>query len=240
MADNEWRGRRVAFIGDSITEGVGSDKAYHEYLAEWLGIEALNYGVNGAQTDHMITLAGRLKAEHPDVDAVFVMGGTNDFNHGLPMGAFFTESEAEVNHNGVIVRRKRRDFVMDTACFCGRLNTLLSDLKNGFPMAQIVLMTPVHRGFAEFSAENVQPDEMWANAQGLYIDDYVRAVKEAASIWSVPAIDLFTCSGLLPRELPYDVFFHDAQTDRLHPNARGHERMARVIAAALRAIPARV
>ena len=38
----------------------------------------------------------------------------------------------------------------------------------------------------------------------------------------------------------YSEFFHDAETDCLHPNARGHERMARVIAAALNAIPAEV
>ena len=58
-----WRGKRAAFIGDSITEGVGSEKAYHEYLGEWLGIEALNYGVNGAQTHEMRIFARRLKAE---------------------------------------------------------------------------------------------------------------------------------------------------------------------------------
>ena len=72
----QWRGKRVAFIGDSITEGVGSERAYHEYLAEWLGLEALNYGVNGAQTDEMLGFARRLRGEHPNVDAVFALGGT--------------------------------------------------------------------------------------------------------------------------------------------------------------------
>ena len=235
-----WRGRRAAFIGDSITEGVGSDKAYHEYLAEWLGIEALNYGVNGAQTKDMLSFARRLEKEHPEVDAVFVLGGTNDFNHGLPMGEFFTTRFAAVNHNGEEVVRLRRDLVMDERCFCGRLNLLMSEIKRGFPMAQVVLMTPVHRGYAIFSETNVQPDESWANSQGLFIDDYAAAVRRAAEIWSAPLIDLFAASGLLPAFGEYAPFFHDAETDCLHPNARGHERMARVIAAALNAIPARV
>ena len=130
---DQWRGKRVAFIGDSITEGVGSDKAYHEYLAEWLGLVPLNYGVNGAQTDYMLGLARRLRAEHPDVDAVFVLGGTNDFNHGVPLGEFYTARYEPVNHNGQEVVRLHRAWVLDDACFCGRLNLLLGELKRGFP-----------------------------------------------------------------------------------------------------------
>ena len=235
-----WRGKRVAFIGDSITEGVGSDRAYHQYLAEWLGIEAFNYGVNGAQTDYMRALAQRLEREHPDVDAVFVFGGTNDFNHGLPMGEFFTTHYDAVNHNGETVVRLRREYVMDEKSFCGRLNLLLSEIKRGFPRAQVVVMTPIHRGFAEFGPQNIQPEELWANAQGLFIGDYAEAVRRAAALWSVPLIDLYRDSGLLPRFGEYAPFFHDGQTDNLHPNARGHERIARVIAAALNAIPAAV
>ena len=235
-----WRGKRVAFIGDSITEGVGSEKAYHEYLAEWLGIEALNYGVNGAQTHEMRRFAQRLKAEHPDVDAVFILGGTNDFNSGLPMGEFFTTRYDTVNHNGHNVVRLKREWVMDENTFCGRLNLLMSEIKRSFPKAQVILMTPVHRGFAVFSDDNVQPDESWANAQNLFIDDYAAAVRRAAELWSAPLIDLFRDSGLLPAFPEYSEFFHDAETDCLHPNARGHERMARVIAAALNAIPAEV
>ena len=235
-----WRGRRVAFIGDSITEGVGSDKAYHQYLSEWLGIEALKYGVNGAQTDFMLDLARRLEKEHPEVDAVFVFGGTNDFNHGLPMGEFFTTRYDTVNHNGESAVRLRRELVLDDKSFCGRLNRLLGELKRGFPRAQVVVMTPIHRGFAVFSETNVQPEELWANAQGLFIEDYAEAVRRAARVWSAPLIDLYRDSGLLPALGESAPFFHDAATDNLHPNARGHERIARVIAAALNAIPARV
>ena len=232
-----WRLKRVAFIGDSITEGVGSEKAYPQYLSEDLGIEALNYGVNGAQTDQMFFFVQRLEREHPDVDAVLLFGGTNDFNHGVPLGEFFTAKEETVNHNGETVRRLHREFVMDAHCFCGRLNLLMSEAKNAFPRAQVLAMTPIHRGFATFGPQNVQPDESWANAQGLFIDDYVSAVRRAADLWSLPVIDLYRDSGLLPASEVYGAYFHDPVTDRLHPNALGHERIARVIAAALRALP---
>lgn len=231
-----WQGRKVAFIGDSITEGVGTDKAYHAYLAEWLGITALNYGVNGAQTSDMRAFAARLKEEHPDVDAIFVFGGTNDFNDGIPMGSFFTERYEKVDHNGAVALRRHRAYDMDENTFCGRLNRLFGALKRDFPEAQIIAMTPIHRGYATFGADNVQPDELWANAQGLFIGDYVEAVRRAADIWSLPLIDLFRDSGLMPALGAYSRFFHDARTDCLHPNARGCERIAKTIRAALNAI----
>ena len=231
-----WRGKRAAFVGDSITEGVGSERAYHQYLAEWLGLTALNYGVNGAQTCHMRHFVQRLKRENPDVDAVFVFGGTNDFNNSLPMGEFFTARYAAVNHNGQTVTRLKREPVMDESSFCGRLNLLLGEIKRGFPGAQTVLMTPIHRGYAIFGEDNVQPDESWANGQGLFIGDYAEAVRRAADIWSVPVIDLYRCSGLMPALGEYAPYFHHPDTDNLHPNALGHERIARTIVAALNAI----
>ncbi len=228
-----WQGKKVAFIGDSITEGVGSDKTYHAYLAEWLGITALNYGVNGAQTCDMHRFALRLKDEHPDADAVFVFGGTNDFNDGIPMGTFFDECCEQVNHNGTEVMRRHRTLNLDGNTFCGRLNLLFGEIKRGFPAAQVFVMTPIHRGYATFGDDNVQPDEFWANAQGLFIGDYVEAVRRAADLWSMPLIDLYRDSGLLPAFGEYAAYFHDAQTDNLHPNARGHERIARTIKAAI-------
>ena len=231
-----WSGKQVAFIGDSITQGVGSEKAYHQYLAEWLGLEALNYGVNGAQIADMITLEHRLKVEHPNVGAVFLLGGTNDYNHGVPIGEFYRESREKVNHNGAMVMRLHRQYLFDEHTFCGRLNILLRQLKIDFPRSQVVLMTPIHRGFASFGTDNVQPDELWANAQDLYIDDYVRTLRHAADLWSLPLIDLFRNSGLLPILDEYAGDFHDPTTDRLHPNAAGHLRIARGIMAKMNEI----
>ena len=99
-------------------------------------------------------------------------------------------------------------------------------------------MTPIHRGYATFGENNVQPDELWANAQGLFIEDYVDAVRRAAGIWSLPLIDLYRDCGLLPALGEYAEFFHDSATDMLHPNARGHARIARTIMAALSSITA--
>ena len=70
------------------------------------------------------------------------------------------------------------------------------------------------------------------------MDDYVSALREAGSLWSVPVIDLFAVSGLFPVNDAYAQFFHDADTDRLHPNAAGHDRIAKTLVYQLLALPA--
>lgn len=91
-------------------------------------------------------------------------------------------------------------------------------------------MTPLHRGFAQFREKNVQPDERYANGQGLYIDDYVEAIKKAGTYWSVPIIDLFGTAGLSPIVPAHDIYFANKEKDLLHPNTAGHERIAQTIA----------
>lgn len=105
-------------------------------------------------------------------------------------------------------------------------------------MKQIILLTPIHRAQARFSKENIQPEESFPNKLGLYVDEYVNVVKEAANVWAVPVIDLNSISGLYPLLDEHAPYFHDAQTDRLHPNANGHYRMAKALAYQLLAYPA--
>ena len=63
--ENQWTGKQVAFLGDSITDSihVGTDKCYWEYLAEWLGFHPLVYAKNGNQWNGVMHQAERLKSE---------------------------------------------------------------------------------------------------------------------------------------------------------------------------------
>ena len=67
---------------------------------------------------------------------------------------------------------------MDESTFRGRINRVLSYLKSNFPQQQIILLTPIHRAQARFSADNIQPEEAFPNRLGLYIDDYVEVIIE--------------------------------------------------------------
>jgi hypothetical protein len=133
--------------------------------------------------------------------------------------------------------RKYRTPVMNDTTFCGRINKVMSYLKNNYPQQQIIIMTPIHRGFAQFSDKNVQPDENFANSQGLYVETYVNTLKQAAANWAVPLIDLYTISGLYPLADAQAQYFHDKETDRLHPNALGDYRLAKTIQYQLLALP---
>ena len=70
------------------------------------------------------------------------------------------------------------------------------------------------------------------------MEDYIRVIREAADIWSVPLIDLYRESGLLPTEGVYAKCCRDKDgTDMLHPNTEGHRRLAELIRLKLLSLP---
>jgi len=238
--DSQWRGKRVAFLGDSMTQPSrdGSETVYWQYLADWMGIEPLVYGISGHQWTGIYGQAERLLAEGKAVDAILIFAGTNDFNNNTPIGEFFTETQRQTNHDGVVVTRRHRTVVDTDSTFCGRINRVLGFLKTHFPEQQIIVMTPVHRGLARFNERNVQPEELFANGEGLFLDDYVEALRAASGHWSVPLIDLHALSGLYPLADSHTPYFRNADTDRLHLNSVGNERLAATIRYQLLALPA--
>lgn len=254
-----WQGARVAFFGDSITDsrvvpsnpnaipkdhdwtGI-SDSHYWGYLQEWLGIHPLVYGVNGRQWDDIPDQTRRLKEEHGDgFDAITIFIGTNDFIDDIPIGEWYDKTPALVNkalgypaNDYLLVKRTP---AMDGSTLKGRINIAISGLKQMFPEKQIVILTPVHRAYATFGSGNIQPDESYPNRLGLYIHDYVEAIKETANVWSVPVIDLNALCGLNPMLEEHVRYFANPETDKLHPNAKGHERIARTLMYQLQALP---
>lgn len=230
-----WAGKRVGFLGDSMTDPKNNrtdiPRKYWSYLQEWLGITPYVYGVSGRQWDDIPRQAKALKEEHGDsVDAITVLIGTNDFNAGVPLGRWYDETEdtvtAAVHGERKVYRRKRRAYSIDGNTFRGRINIAMQYLKTLFPDKQIVLFTPIHRARAEFGPTNLQPDESWQNLCGEYFSEYVDAVKEAGNVWGVPVIDLNSVSGLNPMVTAQQQFFHDPDTDLLHPGDKGQRRMA--------------
>lgn len=237
---SHWQGKRVAYLGDSMTDKRNAGKfcLYWGYLSELLGIEPTVYGISGHQWTGIYNQALKLyEQKGTQVDAIFIFAGTNDYNQGVPIGEFFTETTKETNHNGKMVVRKYRSPIINDSSFCGRINKVMSYLKNNYPQQQIIIMTPIHRGYAHFNDKNVQPDENYANAQGLYIDAYIDVLKQAASYWAVPLIDLYSISGLYPLATPQSQYFENKDTDMLHLNASGNYRLAKAIQYQLLALP---
>lgn len=259
---SQWRGVRVAYLGDSITDKrqveKGQNETYWSYLEGILGTESYVYGISGHQWSQIPGQTEKLIAEHgQDVDVIMIFVGTNDYNANVPLGEWFTEEVVDVEVSGpkgaksaVVAQRKKRTLVMDKNTLRGRINIAMSQLKHEYPTKQIILLTPIHRGLALLSDRNAQPDELHANGVGEYIDAYVDVVKEAGNVWAVPVIDLNSICGLYPLEETNGLYWRlpslekskksgKNRFDRLHPNSAGHLRMAQALAYQLLGYPAK-
>ena len=220
VANSEWSGKVASFLGDSITYGAKTTKIYLQYLKELVGFSTCNnYGVDGASvTNHYSGICTRYNNVASNSDIIFIFGGTNDFYYNKPLGEWYTLSGTT------------RTLNKDVSTFRGALAEICDGLITKFPTKQIILMTPIHR-----DRLNSQQTDLEANASGLYLDDYVECVKEAGKIFGIPVIDLNGESGLYPMNTENaNAYFH--ANDKLHPNANGHLKIAKVIQGKLRTI----
>ena len=244
VTSHPWQGKRVAYFGDSITDprNKAAKKKFWGFLSDWLGTESYVYAVSGRQWNDIPRQTDQLKKEHgQDVDAIVVFCGTNDYNSAVPLGQWWEEKETEVMYGHgrpkAMDKRRQRTPSMDANTYRGRINIALDSLKRTFPTKQIVLLTPIHRSNFHANEKNWQCDESYTNRCGEYLDAYVEAVKEAGNIWSVPVIDWNATSGLFPLLDAHAPYFNNADTDRLHPNDLGHERLARTLYYQLLTLP---
>ena len=205
------RNKKIAFLGDSITEGHGTTSAEHTFwnvLAQRTGAQSYGYGIGGtriapqrqpsANPRHDIYFGSRVDEMIPDADIVVVFGGTNDYGHGD--AAFGTMA----------------DRTEDT--FCGSLHLLMRKLIERYPEALIVFMTPLHRLGETGRDYNERGVRGAADLQA-----YVDAIIEAAAYYGIPVLDLFRISGIQP-EIP--AIRERYMPDGLHPCDAGHERIA--------------
>ena len=260
---SQWNGAKVAFLGDSITDEaqLKSQDIYWHQLATILGIKPFCYGINGHQTVQVLGQAEKLLADRgQDIDAIIIFIGTNDFNSSIPPGEWYEEETAEVNRDGVMTTLKHRVPVMEGNTTKANINRFMAFLKHNYPTKQVILLTPVHRGYFNCYKTNIQPEESFANPIGLYIDDYIKVIKEVADVWAVPVIDLASVSGLYPMEPEHARYFRESgmtlkysaaeaaaakpgteqgleHHDLLHPNTEGHLRMAYALAYQLLGYP---
>ena len=213
---SDWKDKKVVFLGDSITYGVGTTRRYFDYLTETAGIIPVGFGIDGAKYLQVYDEAVKAATEVPDADCVL-----RDAD-GKPL-------RTEI--------RRKREFVFSEETFCGRMNRVFSFLKTKFYDKRIIVMTPLHRAYAEFAPDNIQYDELYSNSAGLFLEDYVAAIRKAADVWSLNLIDLYRDGGLFPLIGGYGRYFANEKTDRLHPSAEGHKRIAAVICEKLSVIP---
>lgn len=203
--------KKIAFLGDSITEGHGTSGVAHTFwslLEKRTGAKCYGYGIGGTRIAPQRTpspnprwdlyFIPRVEEMIPDADVVVVFGGTNDFGHGdAPMGNLEDRTE-------------------DT--FCGACHCLLQKLIDRYPAAQLVVMTPLHR----LSESDCTYNELGVR-RSADLEAYVDTIRRIAGFYGIPVLDLFRVSGMQPKHPALKARY---MPDGLHPNDAGHERIA--------------
>lgn len=213
----ELKGKKIVFLGDSITEGVGTtcqEKCYHGILKDMAGLsEIKNYGISATRIARQnppedppsradLDFCLRYTDMDDDADVVVVFGGSNDYGHG---NAKFGEDT---------------DRTPDT--FCGAVHYLMRGLIDKYPESEIVFMTPIHR-----------VGENNPNAHGRVLKDYVDQIKRAGAYYSIPVLDMYAMAGIYP-DSPAQMAA--LCPDGLHPNDAGHLKMAKRLKGFLEAL----
>ena len=208
-------GLKINFLGDSITQGVGTsceDAIYHSILKKELNLsDARNYGISGTRfalqhakascpDDEFVdknAFCRRFSQMDDDADVVIVFGGTNDYGHGdAPIGGFSDRNP-------------------DT--FYGACHYLFSGLIKKYLGKPIVIMTPLHR-----IGENINTGTHKTQGYAT-LKEYVNIIREVAEFYSLTVLDLYATSGVQPeiKEIQ-DKYIPDG----LHPNDEGHKIIA--------------
>ena len=199
------QGKKLNFIGDSITEGVGVEREENRYvdrIAAATGAICRNYGISGTRIARQKTpsdeprfdldFCARYEEMDADADAVIVFGGTNDCGHGdAPLGS-------------------RGDRTADT--FYGALHVLYSGLQARYPGKPIVVLTPLPRsGERDFDPP---------------LSLYVQIIREVAAEFGLPVLDLYATSPLRTED---PAIVEAYVPDGLHPDDAGHRYLAEQI-----------
>lgn len=216
----ELKGKKINFLGDSITEGCGTtenDKIFLNVLKEECELkEARNYGIGGTRIAHQIPVdpadafCVRYKEMDDDADVIVVFGGTNDYGHGkAPMGEFCDKT---------------------IFTFYGACRVLIEGLIEKYPNSEIVFMTPLHRLNEINSEEKKNLGTEYISAVNP-LKKYVDVIKEVCEYYAVPVLDLYSVSGIQPN---VDVIKELYCPDGLHPNDLGHIKIKNKLKAFLK------
>ncbi len=215
----ELKGKKVCFLGDSITEGHGTsgkEYTFWSLIGKRTGAEVFGYGIGGSRiapqrdqnSDHLNDdFVRRADTMIPDADVIVIFGGTNDYGHGDAPFGWMSDREPDT--------------------FYGALHTLCRKLMTRYPGAVIVFMTPLHR----------LEEERLINERGVRnvatLDEYADAIREVAGYYGCPVADTRVISGIQPAvEANCARFIPDG----LHPNDAGHILLADRLQAFLEAL----
>lgn len=211
----ELTGKKINFLGDSITEGVGTtsvDKTFASIINKECKLAAArNYGIGGTrfarQSKPSVNprwdkdFCSRIDGMDSDADIVVVFGGTNDFGHGdAVLGSFGGHT---------------------TDTFYGACHYLMENILKKFAGSAVFFLTPLPRADVSVIENN-----KYKGNGAEYLKTYADIIKEVAAYYSIKVLDLNTECGINPVIPEINKKYY---ADGLHLNDEGHKYLAQRI-----------
>lgn len=214
ICSQKWVGKKVACLGDSITQKTENVRKYYDFWELYLSPNAiLDYGVAGSSIsrktgdwpswDTQIPFVERIKTIPKDIDVLTIFGGVNDWVADRTLGIF---GDTE-----------------DTT-FYGALDKMFKYATQNFQGKEIYVFTPLQNDWVKRPANSGTTDGR--NRSGKYLKEYVEAIKQVAEKYAIPVCDLYStmfypfAEGFTEKYMP----------DGLHPNESAHKLMANKMA----------
>lgn len=223
----ELKNKTIAFLGDSITEGVGvidrENNRYDNVLKKACGLKAVyNYGIGGTRLAHQTTptskprhdlcFCGRVYDLNKDADIIIVYGGVNDYFHGdAPIGTFGDATPAT---------------------FYGAVRFLMHFLKTEFSDKAIIFIAPARICYDGMTGAEPSTRSM-KRTDALPLLGYTEIIKQTAALYSIPVLDLYENLRIDPTK-PEDK--EKYTIDGLHFNDAGHPVIAECLQQFLEAL----
>ena len=186
----------VNALGDSITRGhitqsLSASPTWCEGVATKLNCIVNNYGVNASSicnspATFLSTLNGMIETW---IDSLVIFGGTNDYGD-----------------DRVVTLGTINDTPQQGTNFYASFKNLIEAALTKYPMAQILVVTPLKRRIET------------ANAHGITLTDIANAEIEIAKYYGVPVYDMYHEGGLNPAITAQGNAY---TADGLHPNQNG-------------------
>ena len=184
-------------LGDSITAGAQSTASYIDYIAEDTGVIARNYGVSGNTIAHI--------PGHWAGDGMAIRYAEMDDDADIITVFGGTNDWG----HGLVEIGSWNDSTNTT--LYGGTQTLIEGLINKYPTKKIGFILPIPRN--DINGDNA-------------LGDYVAVIKEVCGRYSIPTLDLYHNSGIMPG---LDAHRTALIPDGTHPNAEGHRIIANKI-----------
>ena len=205
-AKQRWNNKKIGCLGDSITFGAGGT-SWVTRLKELTGCKyAINYGISGTTIETNGTgqsFVERYANMADDLDLICVWGGVNDHHWTGTAGRPFGNINSPTS---------------ETNSFYGALKNLCEGLINKYPNKTIMFITPMkNKGYVADGKTCYAWNE--PNEIGKTLTDYRNAIIEVCDYYSIPVLDLYSCSGISPM---VNSQVNELMPDHLHPNTKGN------------------